>query len=102
MSIYIKTKNNRKLKFLTSDEVFSKHTRSKKFREGYHEENARLALVKQVKELRKGEKITQKELARRAKMPQSAIARIEKGEKGFTIGTISRIAEVFGKEIKLI
>lgn len=98
----IKTKNGKTLKFYTPDEVFPKASKSKAFVEAYNEELVRLNLVGEIKKLRLQKKLTQQGLAQKAKMPQSVIARIESGEHSFSLGTLSRIAKVFKKEVKLV
>ena len=98
----IKTKDGEVLNFYTLEETFKKDMKSKVFRDAYYEELARLNLVGEIKKLRLGSKLTQKSLAQKAKMPQSVIARIESGEHSFSLGTLSRIAKVFNKEIQLV
>ena len=90
------------LKFYTFKEVFSKKLKNKEFRRGYEEEKARLKLVEQIINLRQAKKLTQKTLAEKANMPQSAIARIESGSHSCSLGTLYRVANVFGKEIRLV
>jgi DNA-binding XRE family transcriptional regulator len=98
----IKTKNGKTLKFYTSDEVFTKASKSKAFVDAYNEELVRLRLVGEIKKLRLSKKLTQQNLAQKAQMPQSVIARIESGEHSFSIGTLNRIAKVFKKEVQLV
>jgi len=98
----IKTKGGKILKFYNSNEVFKKDSKSKVFIEAYNEELARLNLVSEIKKLRLAKKYTQKNLAQKAQMPQSVIARIESGEHSFSLGTLNRIAKVFNKEVKLV
>ncbi len=47
-------------------------------------------------------KLTQAELAEKAGMSQVMIARLESGTSNPTIGTVSRVANVLGKELKLV
>lgn len=98
----LKTKGGEIIKYYTFDEVFKKDMKSKTFRDAYNEELVRLNLVGEIKKLRLDKKLTQKNLAQKAKMPQSVIARIESGEHSFSLGTLSRIAKVFNKEVKLV
>ena len=90
------------LKFYTFDEAFGKYFRSQKFQKAYDEELARLKLAHQIRTMRLYQKLTQKETAKKARMPQSVIARIESGTHGYSLGTLSRIANVFNKEIQLV
>ena len=89
------------LKFVTFDEMLKKQMKSEEFRIGYKQEVARLHLVQQIREARLAKKYTQKMLAKKTKMSQSVIARIESGRQGMSFATISRIATVLGKEIQL-
>ncbi len=89
------------LKTYTHEEVFAKSFKSENFRKLYNEEYARMKMVYQIKKMRSAKRLTQKMLAEKADMPQSVIARIESGKHGFSLGTLSRIAKVFGKEIQL-
>lgn len=98
----IKTKDGEVLEFYTLEETFKEDMKSKTFRDAYYEELVRLNLVGEIKKLRLGKKLTQKSLAQKAKMPQSVIARIESGEHSFSLGTLSRIAKVFNKEVQLV
>ena len=90
------------LKFYDFDDILKEDLKSEIFREAYNEELARLNLVSEIKKLRLKNKYTQKELAQKAQMPQSVIARIESGEHSFSLGTLGRIAKVFNKEIQLV
>ena len=102
MPIYIKTKDGTKMKFYTSDELFGKYFKSEKFRKAYYEEYARLTLVSEMKRLRQEKNMTQKAIAKKAKMSQSTIARLESGNHKFSMGTFFRIARALGKEVQLV
>jgi len=58
--------------------------------------------VRQIRELRVTKKLTQKMVAKRAKMPQSVVARLESGEHSFSLDTLQRLAFVYGKEVRLV
>ena len=88
--------------FHTTDDVFGKYARSKGFQAAYKEEMTRLNMVRRIRELRLAKRLTQKALAKKADMPQSVIARLESGEHSFSLGTLSRIAQVFDKEVELV
>ena len=91
---------NNNLKFKTFDETFSKSRKSSAFNKSYSEEMAYIRLARQVREMRLKQKMTQKDLADKADMPQSVIARIESGLHSFSLGTLQRLAEAFDKEIQ--
>ena len=82
------------LKFYTTEEVFKKASRSEAFQDAYNEEFVRLRLSHQIKKIRLEKNLTQKDVAGKAQMPQSVIARIESGTHSFSLGTLNRIAKV--------
>jgi len=88
--------------FYTIDEMFKKSSKSKVFQDAYKEEMAKLKMIKQVRDARLAKKMTQKKLAAKTGMPQSAIARIESGRKGLSLATLSRVAAALGKEVSLV
>lgn len=92
---------NNKIKTHSFNTVFEKDLKSEKFQKAYNEEIARLKLARQIKRMRIRIKMTQKEVANIAKMPQSVVARIESGTHAYSLGTLYRIATVFKKEIIL-
>lgn len=97
----IRGKNSEILKFYTAKEVFAKSLKSQAFQDAYNEELVRLRLSNQIKKIRLEKHLTQKDVAGKAQMPQSVIARIESGTHSFSLGTLNRIAKVFNKEVEL-
>lgn len=89
-------------KTYTLEEVLEKPMKSKGFRESYLKEVARLELIHHIMTARKNKKLTQGNLAKKAGMPQSVIARIESGKRGITLNTLLIIAHALGKKIELI
>lgn len=97
----IKLGGNKILKFYTTEEVFKKASKSEAFQDAYNEELVRLRLSSQIRKIRLGKNLTQKDVANQAQMSQSVIARIESGTHSFSLGTLNRIAKVFNKEVEL-
>lgn len=95
-------KKNQILKFHTFDEVFGDLLKSKKNRERFEMEMARLRLIRQIRELRRSKRLTQKTFANKVGMPQSVIARLESGKHSFSMNTLYQIAGAFGKKITLV
>lgn len=89
-------------KFYTLEEVLKERMKIKGFREGYEKEVARLNMIHQIKQARLSKKMTQKNLAKKADMPQSVIARLESGKQGLSFATISKIATALDKKIQLV
>lgn len=95
------SKQNIALQWHTYDSVFGSAQKSAVFKRAYSEEASRLQIAKQVRAFRNLRHFTQKDVADRAGMPQSVVARIESGERGITLDTLGRIATALGKEIQL-
>ena len=90
------------LKVSSFDELLKKELRSKPFHDGYYKELARLEVVRQIRDLRRSERLTQKAFAEKVGMPQSVIARLETGKHNISLSTLLEIAASFGKKVALI
>lgn len=88
--------------FFSLDEALKKDLKNKRFKKLYYEELNRLQLVHEVKTLRKAKRMTQAQVAKKADMPQSVIARIESGTHSFSIATLQKVAQVFETRIALV
>jgi len=98
----VKNKKTINYKWKSSDEVFKKISKSKKFQKVYNEELLRLQLAKQIREARIKLKLTQQAVAKRAGMTQSVVARVESGEHSISLSTLGRISHSLGRNIKLV
>ena len=96
-----KSLTKRDLKWYTLNEVFGKASKTKEFQKGYREESMRIKLAQKIRETRVKQNLTQQAIAKKAAMPQSVIARLESGEHGMSVDTLSRVAHALGKEIEL-
>jgi len=52
-------------------------------------------------QLRKQQRLSQKELAQKLNTTQSVIARMEAGQQNFTTDTLQKIASIFNRELKI-
>lgn len=95
-------KKNKMCKFIPFSRVLHKKLKKGKFREEFHEELHRLKLAHEIRALRQKKRLTQKQVALKAQMPQSVVARLESGEHGFSLTTLDRIAKIFRKEVGLV
>lgn len=93
---------NEKKEWYTFGEAFDRSNTSKEFKDGYEQELSRLRLARDIRTARLAKKLTQKQVAEKSGMPQSAIARIESGSHGVSVDTLERVARVFGKKIQLV
>jgi ribosome-binding protein aMBF1 (putative translation factor) len=88
-------------KFRTFDEVSKKWFKSKKFRDAYNALEDEYALAGALIEARIKAGISQKELARRMKTTQPAIARMESGRQLPSSATLLRLAEATGTKLRI-
>ncbi len=91
-----------KYNFTPLNKIIGKELKDEQFRKLFTEEVSRLRLAHEIKTLREKQKMTQKEVAARADMPQSVIARIESGTHSVSVATLHKIAIVFNKHIGLV
>lgn len=61
-----------------------------------HREPIERALGAKLRALREQQGLSQAELARRARLSQSNVGRIEEGERSCTVGSLARLAEGLG------
>lgn len=95
-------KKNPKMRWYSIDQVFKKAGTKPAFREAYRAETARIKLARTVRDLRTAQKLTQTTVAERASMPQSVLARLESGDHGVSVDTLSRVAHALGKHVELV
>lgn len=95
------TTKRKQLKTHSFNKVFSKDLQSASFTNTYLKEITRLRLARQMRETRIAKKLTQKDVAEKADMPQSVIARVESGKHSPSLYTLERIANVLDKEVQL-
>ncbi len=95
-------KNFSKYSFVPLDKIIKKRLIHERFQKSFNEEISRLQLAHEIKMLRQKQKMTQREVAIKADMPQSVVARIESGTHSFSIATLHKIARVFHKHVGLV
>jgi DNA-binding XRE family transcriptional regulator len=88
--------------FAPFSDILAEKLKNKRFKKAYTEEISRLQLAYEIKMLRQKKGLTQKQVAAKAKMPQSVVARLESGSRGFSIATLYKVAAVFDRRIGLI
>ena len=95
-------KNATKYNFTPLNKIIRKRLKNKQFRRSFSEEISRLQLAHEIKMLRQKRKMTQREVAAKADMPQSVIARMESGTHSFSIATLHKVAKVFDRQVGLV
>ena len=94
-------KKNKKIVYPSFDQYLAHQMKNKVFRRAYEEESQRLEIAYKMLQLRKQQKLSQKELAKKLETTQSVIARMETGQQNFTTNTLQKIASVFKRELKI-
>ena len=97
-----KVQNKEELKWYSLDQVLEKASRSEKFKRAYNEELTRIRLAKKVRDSRLAKKMTQGDVAAKAEMPQSVVARLESGQHSVSLDTLNKVAYALGKKIELV
>jgi ribosome-binding protein aMBF1 (putative translation factor) len=68
-------------------------------KKAYEEEGVRLEIAYQLNKLRTKQGLTQQALAQKLNTTQSVIARMEQGRQNYTLDTLHRLADAFGKKL---
>lgn len=84
-------KKARELGYITGKQLHSHLMRDKEFRALWEAQAAERAIRMAIIQKRIEKKLTQAAVAKKAKMHQSAIARLESGEGSPTLETVSRV-----------
>ncbi|QVI34658.1 transcriptional regulator [Lacticaseibacillus chiayiensis] len=87
-------------KTIKFDDLLKAELKNPEFREGFEKETAKLDSAVALMNAREAQGLTQRELAERAGVPQSTIARIERGDNT-SMDTLSHIAFALGKKLKV-
>ncbi|WP_283589611.1 helix-turn-helix domain-containing protein [Staphylococcus nepalensis] len=82
------------------DDYLEKRFQDPELRSNFEAESLRLESAVALLKAREDAGLTQRELAKRVDMPQSTIARIERGNNT-SVDTLSKIANALGKKLKV-
>ena len=82
------------------DDYLAKRMENPEFKASFEAENAKLNSALALIEARESAGLTQRELAELASVPQSTVARIERGNNT-SFDTLSKIANALGKQLKV-
>ena len=94
-------KKPKKIVYPSFEQYLAQQMKNKAFRRVYEEESRRLEIAYQILKLRKKQKLSQKELARKLNTTQSVVARIEAGQQNFTTDTLQKIASALKRDLKI-
>lgn len=73
-----------------------------KFKEAYDALEPEYKLASELIKARLSKKMTQQQVAEKAGVSRVVVARLESGTTNPTLDTVARVAEVLGKELKLV
>lgn len=82
------------------DDYLEKRFQDPELRSNFEAESLRLESAVALLKAREDAGLTQRELAKRVDVPQSTIARIERGNNT-SVDTLSKIANALGKKLKV-
>ena len=82
------------------DDYLEKRFQDPELRSNFEAESLRLESAVALLKAREDAGLTQRELAKRVDVPQSTIARIERGNNT-SVDTLSKIANAIGKKLKV-
>lgn len=83
------------------DEIKPSRADSPERRRGYEKAGRAIRLAGEIRALREGRGLSQRELAAQVGTTQSAIARLEVGHVSPSLSTLDRIADALGVELSL-
>jgi|WetSurMetagenome_2_1015567.scaffolds.fasta_scaffold252286_2 DNA-binding XRE family transcriptional regulator len=92
---------NKSLPYVSWNDYIERELKDPRFRAAYEAAGERIEAAYAITVMRHKKRMTQKEMAKRLKISQSAVARIEQGGQNLTIETLSKIAALFGKKVKI-
>jgi len=94
-------KKHKKIVYPSFEQYLAQQMKNKAFRKAYKEESHSLEIAYRILQLRKQQRLSQKELAQKLNTTQSVIARMEAGQQNFTTDTLQKIASIFNRELKI-
>ena len=94
-------KNKKQIKAINFQDYLAKQLKNPEIKKHYNEYGKQLEIAYLILGLRKKERISQAELARKIGTSQSNIARMESGEQNFTIDTLQKISSAFNRDLKV-
>ena len=87
---------------MTHDEFHAEMIKIPDYKEGYDALEPEFAIIDAVILARKNENLTQKQLAAKMGITQSALARLESGKVSPTLATLQKILKSLNRKIKIV
>ena len=92
---------NKKIVYPSFRKHLAKELKDPEFRRYFDEYGKQLETAYKILQLRKKQKLTQKQLAKKINTTQSVVARMEAGNQNFTLETLQRIASALNHNLKV-
>jgi len=89
-------------RFQKFSDIKKEALKNPKIKAAYDDLEPEYRLAESMIKARLAKKLTQEQLAVKAGVTQTTIARLESGTNNPTIATVSRVASALGKELKLV
>jgi DNA-binding XRE family transcriptional regulator len=99
-------KNNKKIPPLIPLKEWSKQFTKEELKEAekrlnYHQSVKHYKIMQNLKKIRKDLGLTQQQLADKAEIHRSVVAKVESGNRNATLNTLMTLAKAMGKELKI-
>lgn len=92
----------KRIRLVTHGEVLKEFLKDEEFRKGYEEELRKLRVAHDLIKLRERRKLTQAALARRMRVSQPFIAKLESGEaKNYNLETLVKLAVALDSDLEV-
>ena len=91
----------KRIPYASYDDDLNEELKKPSFRLKYEAAGERIEAAYAILEMRHKAKLTQKQLAKKMKVSQSLISRIEQGAQNLSLTTLHRLARACGKELKI-
>jgi len=88
-------------KLITFDQVLAEQMKDSKFRKEWDKSEPHFQLMSAIIRARIEKKLTQQQLAKKAKTTQAVISRIQNATVSPTLDLVQRIAEAMGKKLEI-
>lgn len=88
-------------KMISFESVLKEHLKDPEFRKEWERSEPEYQLNRAIIRARIDKKMTQKELAKKAKTTQAVISRIQNSSVSPTLAMVQRIAEALGKKLEI-
>ncbi|OGF19743.1 hypothetical protein A3D54_02180 [Candidatus Falkowbacteria bacterium RIFCSPHIGHO2_02_FULL_45_15] len=95
------TIKRKKVVLIDFDDYLKQELKDPEFKRLYDEYGKQLEISYQLLQLRKQQKLSQAQLAKKIGTTQSNVARMEAGRQNFTIDILQKVASALGKELKI-